>query len=250
MGMHRRRLRVVDPCTVFDPSDRVELCAHCHKDVHDLSRMTEAQARRLLSASSGKAICVAYRSRPDGTVVFRPSSMAGWLAACLLLTACTGWGPAEELHLPGDVCFDAAGQQVDCMDPAAGYEIRPEKSTIPSAPSAGSAPDVSTTPDVATATAPSAVGCPVRKHGRSIVESRRVQVEGDSEGFHLRADFALDPDASSYRTVGIVVGVEDPVDRNGPYGRLKFTPTDELWSELAERVRSRRDKRSSDRRSR
>ena len=119
--MHRRHLRVVDPCEVFEPRDRVQLCAHCNNDVHDLSRMTEAQARRLLATSRDKAICVAYRSRPDGSVVFRPTaSMAGWLAACLLLSACTGWAPAGEINLPGDVCFDACGQEVDCMDPAAG----------------------------------------------------------------------------------------------------------------------------------
>jgi hypothetical protein len=246
MGMHRRHLRIVDPCDVFEPRDRVELCAHCNKDVHDLSRMTEAQARRLLADSRNKAICVAYRSRPDGNVVFRPAtSMAGWLATCLLLSACTGWSPAGEINLPGDVCFDASGNEVNCLDPAAGYEVRPsETRPTPQARRERSSHEV----------ASEGTGCPVPGSApvRPPIEVVEPQVEDDrpdggDAGTHVRVNFAIDT-TQGESIMGILVMDNDSVDRSGPYGRLKFRPTEALWSELADRVRQRRADRRARRR--
>lgn len=43
-------------------------CGRCHRDVHDLSRMTEAEIEALF-ARAGSSPCVRLRRRPDGRVV-------------------------------------------------------------------------------------------------------------------------------------------------------------------------------------
>ncbi|MDQ6787643.1 MAG: ankyrin repeat domain-containing protein [Acidobacteriota bacterium] len=47
--------------------DQIRFCDHCAKDVHNLSKFTRKQARRLIARSSG-GICVQYVRRPDGRI--------------------------------------------------------------------------------------------------------------------------------------------------------------------------------------
>lgn len=48
-------------------TDQIRFCDHCAKDVHNLSRMTRKQARKIVAASNGN-ICVRYVRRPDGRI--------------------------------------------------------------------------------------------------------------------------------------------------------------------------------------
>ena len=51
-------------------------CSSCDKDVFHLSEMTHVEARDLL-ASRDASICVRYRYRQDGTILFRDSTLSG-----------------------------------------------------------------------------------------------------------------------------------------------------------------------------
>ncbi len=48
-------------------SDQIRFCDHCAKDVHNLSRMTRKQAKKIVARSNGE-ICVRYVRRPDGRI--------------------------------------------------------------------------------------------------------------------------------------------------------------------------------------
>jgi hypothetical protein len=233
MGLHRRQLRVLDPCDVFEPGEEVDFCRVCSKRVHDLSQMTRRQATRLLRRHTGGTLCVAYRCRPDGTVKFRPvATAATWSAFASLLAACTGWVEPEELHLPGDVCFDADGHEIGCDKGEGGYARIPSQPRR-ERPRLDKEPTVPGTQEAA--------GCPVIPHSTnprpSTARVRVEPVEGTSGGPHVRVDFQVNTDDDFFR--GIVVADYDSVDRSGPYGRLKFRPTRDLWAELRERIRAR-----------
>ncbi len=226
--MHRRKLKILDPCDRFQPRGRVSHCTHCDKDVHDLSRMTEPEARALLAASRGERLCVAYRTRADGHVVFRsPLATAGWLAAACLLLACAGTVSGDGPR--GDVCFDALGQEVDCTDPVAGRAPRPHAASRGDAVDSGGG------------------SCPAPQTAATRSTSEFFQPQWTDISFdengaaHVRLDFAIDPDRKI--VMGMFYGEQGSADLDGPYGRLHFRPTEELWSELAERIRQRRAER-------
>jgi hypothetical protein len=81
-------LPIADPChedwDAMEPRERGRFCAHCRKDVHDLSSMTEDDARELLRARAGTRLCVNYRHDGHGRILFRTA-----LAAATALAACT-----------------------------------------------------------------------------------------------------------------------------------------------------------------
>jgi hypothetical protein len=98
--MNRSELPIVSPCgadwqgmTPRDVASR--FCDACSKHVHDLSRMTQAEARRLLAAPATEGLCVRYLHDERGNVLFAqaplvPSSRlasAKRLAAATLATA-------------------------------------------------------------------------------------------------------------------------------------------------------------------
>jgi hypothetical protein len=70
----RFKLRVIAPCseswngTAGD--DRERFCTRCSLTVHDISAMTDADARALL-AGPAERVCVRFGVRRDGTVVTR-----------------------------------------------------------------------------------------------------------------------------------------------------------------------------------
>jgi hypothetical protein len=112
--VHRRALPIANPCDVFRPGAGRTFCDKCEKHVHDLSAMTEREAKRFLSAHEGREICVAYRSRRDGTVVHRPERRPIGLAlAALGVAACTGHAP--DIEHPGESCRDPQGYEIDCV---------------------------------------------------------------------------------------------------------------------------------------
>jgi len=76
--MDTRDLPIPRPCDAsWDEmeGDAVRrFCRKCEKHVHNLSALTEDEARRLLAAERPGRLCVQYAARPDGEIVF------GWSA--------------------------------------------------------------------------------------------------------------------------------------------------------------------------
>jgi hypothetical protein len=69
-------LRVASPCQEswdeMRGTDEVRFCSHCSKSVHDVSRLTRAQAERLVALSRG-GVCVRLVRRADKSVVVKES---------------------------------------------------------------------------------------------------------------------------------------------------------------------------------
>ena len=80
----RFKLSVIAPCSQdwgeMAGDDRARFCKECDLTVHDLSAMSEADARALL-AGPAERVCVRFGVRRDGTVVTR--SPVRWLGASL-----------------------------------------------------------------------------------------------------------------------------------------------------------------------
>ncbi|MEM6996574.1 MAG: hypothetical protein AAF721_39085 [Myxococcota bacterium] len=93
MTVSARQLPIVSPCpTGLGPENAGGWCGHCQQEVHDLSAMTEPAARKLLSRR--EPICVAYRARADGTVVFRRSAAPPRWSMVALMAAVLGCSQA------------------------------------------------------------------------------------------------------------------------------------------------------------
>lgn len=97
--------------------DARRFCDVCVKQVHDLSALTEPQARAVLADESAKGrVCVRYKADRDGNIKFRPETVTAsslWrmtLAAAgmslALLTGCTDSAPDRILS---DHCEYEAG---------------------------------------------------------------------------------------------------------------------------------------------
>lgn len=75
------RIRVATPCnadwsqmTQMADDERVRHCAHCKKDVFNLSDMSREQAERLIIEKNGD-LCARYYQRTDGTVLLADCSV-------------------------------------------------------------------------------------------------------------------------------------------------------------------------------
>src|SRR5436190_15831410 len=109
-----RRLKVEGPCGVpwerMSGSPLVRNCSECDRQVHNLSRMTEAQASALLLRSGSQGLCVRFKH--DGEeVLFEPARAqpttpsvrpaANIVAAVAIsVAACS---PAPAIHRSGSV---------------------------------------------------------------------------------------------------------------------------------------------------
>lgn len=75
--MHKDSLPIAKPCHVdFDAmtrGDKSRFCGACKKQVHELTKLTESEARTLLAAPSAEGLCVRYVHDDLGHVVFRDS---------------------------------------------------------------------------------------------------------------------------------------------------------------------------------
>lgn len=78
MSVHADQVEITSPCPIqldrsgVSPADRAMHCAHCVKDVHILSNMTEREARDFLADRAGEDICVSYNMSPEGQIRFKP----------------------------------------------------------------------------------------------------------------------------------------------------------------------------------
>ena len=84
------------------PSATGRYCGECEQHVHDLSSMTERQARRLMARAVSERLCVSYSVEPDGSLRMAPERPSAWVpiqrlvkktrpglvAASLLLAGC------------------------------------------------------------------------------------------------------------------------------------------------------------------
>lgn len=73
----RSELPIASPCHVdFASMTRKDamrrFCGDCKKHVHDLTRMTEAEAKELLATREAASLCVRYLADDRGQVVFLP----------------------------------------------------------------------------------------------------------------------------------------------------------------------------------
>lgn len=77
--MDAANVKITGPCPInldaigFDRASKRAHCTHCEKSVHNLSNMTEDEARAFLRAQVGEKICVSYGRRADGAIAFRRS---------------------------------------------------------------------------------------------------------------------------------------------------------------------------------
>ena len=101
--MHRDQLHIAEPCNVswesMEGAGCVRFCGQCRKDVHDLSDMTEREARKVLAQED---VCVQYHCDSAGRVAFRPSRAARALAlaGALLSTPALASSQAKEDPAP------------------------------------------------------------------------------------------------------------------------------------------------------
>lgn len=105
-------IRIPEPCNEdwegMTPEQRGRFCAACQKKVHDLSAMTEGDAKALLATDDD--ICVSYLSDTQGTVRFQPTqivptsrllrraSMASAAGLSLALAACAPHGEGPKIE--------------------------------------------------------------------------------------------------------------------------------------------------------
>jgi hypothetical protein len=74
--VHERDVEIPEPChadwDTMRPEDRGRFCFQCQNKVHDLSAMTERDAKRFLAdAADGDAdVCVSYLAHTDGSIDF------------------------------------------------------------------------------------------------------------------------------------------------------------------------------------
>lgn len=109
----RLHLPIQDPChenwdAMSQDGDAQRFCGVCVKSVHDLSALTEPQARAVLADESAKGrVCVRYKADRDGNIKFKAETVTAsslWrmtLAAAgmtlALLTGCTDTAPDRVL---------------------------------------------------------------------------------------------------------------------------------------------------------
>jgi hypothetical protein len=72
------RIRVATPCQAdwsqMTGDERVRHCAHCKKDVFNLSELSREQAERLIIEKNGD-LCARYFQRTDGTILLADCSV-------------------------------------------------------------------------------------------------------------------------------------------------------------------------------
>lgn len=77
--MDKKQIRIGTPCSVdwasMTRSDKGRFCADCKKVVHDLSSMTERQAKGLLAESDKTSMCVRFVYDREGKVFFQPETL-------------------------------------------------------------------------------------------------------------------------------------------------------------------------------
>lgn len=134
MTLTRFQLPIVSPCEEFVGTEASAagpgFCTRCDKAVHDLTFLDERQVISLLARNGDNRLCVAYRTRKDGSIVTRakPSRLAAPLAA-LTLAACAGHVTEHERGADPE-CIDQDGYLTGCRPPRLGDAVIPEAEPV------------------------------------------------------------------------------------------------------------------------
>jgi hypothetical protein len=95
--MKRDEISIPKPCSVdwaeMSGDEQQRFCGQCSKDVHNLSEMTEPEARTLLKQPN---VCVRVATRSDGTIRFQ--SRRRFLAAAIATTIALPAAAAVEVQ--------------------------------------------------------------------------------------------------------------------------------------------------------
>jgi hypothetical protein len=149
--LRRLHLPIQDPChenwdAMSHDGDARRFCGVCVKQVHDLSALTEPQARAVLADESAKGhMCVRYKADRDGNIKFKAETVSAsslWrmtLAAAgmtlALLTGCTDTTPDRVLadrceYEVGPWGFTAERGQGTCPAVEPEPEVAPETEVV------------------------------------------------------------------------------------------------------------------------
>lgn len=142
--MRRLHLPIQNPChenwdAMGQETDARRFCDVCAKSVHDLSAMTETEARTVLADESAKGrVCVRYKADGDGNIKFKPWTVTAqslWrmtlAAAGMTLALLSGCTDSEPDRVLADHCE---------------YEVGPWGFTVPRGQ--GTCPAVPEEPEV------------------------------------------------------------------------------------------------------
>ena len=115
--MRRLHLPIQEPChenwdAMSLEGDARRFCGVCVKQVHDLSALTEIQARTVLAEESAKGrMCVRYKADDAGNIKFKPETVSAsslWrqtlAAASMTLALLTGCADPEPDRVLSDRC--------------------------------------------------------------------------------------------------------------------------------------------------
>lgn len=91
-------LPIAKPChedwDAMDPASNGRFCHSCSKSVHDLTDLTEDEAKVVLAQHAGGRVCVRYNVDNAGTIRFRAAARVA--VAGLALAACTPHDRVEQ----------------------------------------------------------------------------------------------------------------------------------------------------------
>jgi hypothetical protein len=165
--MHKDNLPIAEPCQVdFDAMLRGEksrFCGACKKHVHELTKLTEAEARTLLATPSTEGLCVRYVHDELGHVVFRDSFRERPIPANALIRAKRVLQTAlVALPLSLTACMGASQQRPALMgEPAPSFApdaSPPDPAVNPSGQDASTPLATSTSADAGAPKLPKAAG--------------------------------------------------------------------------------------------
>ena len=101
-------IRVDSPCheswEAMEGDARERFCASCRHSVNNISEMTREEAAVLLAgAGPGKRVCVRFRRRADGEIIFRKAPTAPGIGMILKRAAMIGLGVLAFLRFQSPV---------------------------------------------------------------------------------------------------------------------------------------------------
>ena len=136
----------------LSPEERGHFCATCQTKVWDISSMTKAEADTLVREQAGD-LCVSYRERADGSVIYKPEPVVpaqrllrrlpAAAGLSLMLAACTPTsgekdaGPSEDKPAAAEPAAPTPEAQPEPKPEAdAPTEAKPEAEATPEDPPA------------------------------------------------------------------------------------------------------------------
>ena len=138
-------LRVATPCRAdwneMVGDDRVRHCAHCDKDVFNLSAMTREQAERLVIERAGD-LCARYYQRTDGTILLKDCAVgiaqkrkrrviAAGAAGLLAMAGAAAWYARRTSDvIMGDVAIDPSVENVQLSVHAEAVDDSPPQKPV------------------------------------------------------------------------------------------------------------------------